>query len=179
MPNAHSLTTEQLQIVESLTSGPRKGVVGPFVPLIRCPRLLNLIEPLGTELRFHGRLDQRVREIVICAIARRTANQFEWNVHASLALEVGVSRASIDAVRDEGIHEDGPLDERVALEFTLQMMLMHVIPDSLFNEAKSIFGDEGIIELTTLVGYFVTICWIMNVAQSKSDDDFRFGSVKR
>jgi len=31
MPEHESLTSEQRSIVESLTNGPRKGVVGPFI----------------------------------------------------------------------------------------------------------------------------------------------------
>jgi 4-carboxymuconolactone decarboxylase len=177
MPDAASLTTEQSHCVAALTNGPRKGVVGPYIPLLQCPRLLNLIEPLGSELRFHGRLDPRVREIVICAVARHTSNQFEWNVHASLAFDAGVSRASISSVLEGRIHVASPQDERIALEFTESLTCSSYVSDSLFGQAKAIFGDEGIIELTTLIGYFVTISWIMNVAQTKSDDVPKFGLV--
>jgi 4-carboxymuconolactone decarboxylase len=44
------------------------------------------------------------------------------------------------------------------------------VPDSLYADAKLQFGDEGIVELTTLIGYFVTVCWIMNVARTPSGD---------
>ncbi len=157
LPTLDSMTAEQLQIVEMLTNGPRKGVVGPFVPLIRCPRLLNLIEPLGAELRFRGQLDQRVKEIAICAVARHTSNQFEWDVHASLAFDSGVSRASLAAVLEERVPTQGPEDERIALEFTQCLMRTNLVSDSLFERTKANFGEAGIIELTTLIGYFVTV----------------------
>jgi 4-carboxymuconolactone decarboxylase len=178
MPEPASLTNEQLHIVETLTNGPRGGVVGPFIPLIQCPRLLSLIEPLGVELRFHGRLEVRVREIVICNVARYTANQFEWTAHVPLAIKAGVSQSSISAVLEARLPTEGPKDERIALEFADHLMRTHLVPDSLYAEAKASFGVEGIIELTTLIGYFVAVCWIMNVALTKSDDDSIFGNVR-
>ncbi|MGD0054639.1 MAG: carboxymuconolactone decarboxylase family protein [Acidimicrobiales bacterium] len=171
LPDVNSMTTEQQRITESLVHGPRKGVVGPFIPLMQSPRLLNLMEPLGAELRFHGLLDKRVRELVICAVARHTSNQFEWTPHIPLAVEAGVSRSTISAVL-EGVTPEGiPEDEYIALEFAQRLMDAHGVPDFLFTEAKSKFGDEGIIELTTLIGYYVTVCWIMNVARTHAQGE--------
>jgi 4-carboxymuconolactone decarboxylase len=178
MPEPGLLTSEQRLTVETLTNGPRGGVVGPFIPLIHCPRLLILLEPLGAELRFRGRLQERVREVVICAVAQHTTNQFEWTAHVPLAIEAGVSRDSISEVLKARIPTQGPDDERIALAFTQHLMCTHDVPDSLYAEAKKIFGDEGIVELTTLIGYFVSVCWIMNVAHTKSDGDSVFGNVR-
>ena len=178
LPDPNSMTDEQRQTAESLIRGPRKGVVGPFIPLMQSPRLLNLIEPLGTELRFHGRLDERIRELVICAVARHTSNQFEWTVHAALAVAAGVSRDTISAVLEGRIPAGIPEDELLALEFAQRLMCTHAIPDSLYAEAQSNFGSEGIVELTTLIGYFVTVCWIMNVARTHSDGNPDLGIVR-
>jgi 4-carboxymuconolactone decarboxylase len=177
MPEPEALSSEQSQLIESLTSGPRGGVVGPFIPLMQCPRLLNLFEPLGTELRFRGRLEDRVREIVICAVAKHTMNQFEWSVHVPLAIKTGVSPMTISALLEGRISTESPEDERVALEFAQHLMSSHDVPDSLFAESKGKFGNEGIVELTALIGYFITVCWIMNVAHTQSDNDSEFGHV--
>ena len=179
MPEHESLTSEQRSIVESLTNGPRKGVVGPFIPLMHAPNLLNLMEPLGAELRFRGRLSQRIRELVICAVARHTSNQFEWNVHASLALDAGVLQSTLAALLEGRVSASCPVDERVALEFTQRLMSTHGVPDSLFDEIRSFLGEDEIVELCTLVGYFVTVCWIMNVARTSSSEDVDVGVVRR
>jgi 4-carboxymuconolactone decarboxylase len=177
MPEPEALSSEQRQLIETLTNGPRGGVVGPFIPLMQCPRLLNLFEPLGTELRFRGRLEDRVREVVICAVAKHAMNQFEWNVHVPLAIKTGVSPMTISALLEGRISTESPEDERVALEFVQHLMSAHDVPDSLFAESKEKFGSEGIVELTALIGYFMTVCWIMNVAHTKSNNDSGFGHV--
>ena len=119
------MTEEQRRTAESLTRGPRKGVFGPYVALIQSPRLLNLVEPLGAELRFHGRLDPRIREIVICAVARHCSNQFEWSAHVPLAIEAGVSPRTVSAVLEGRIPSGAPEDEHLALEFAQRVMLVH------------------------------------------------------
>jgi len=60
MPEHESLTSEQRSIVESLTNGPRKGVGRSLHPIgCTAPNLLNLMEPLGANFDFVGRLSQR------------------------------------------------------------------------------------------------------------------------
>jgi 4-carboxymuconolactone decarboxylase len=177
MPASDSMTTEQREIAERLARGPRKGVVGPFIPLMHVPQLLNLLEPLGAELRFHGQLDPRIRELVICAVARHTSNHFEWTAHVPLALEAGVSRTTVSELLEGRTPVGIPEDEYLALEFAQRLMCAHGVPDSLFAEAKLKFGDKGIIELSTLIGYFVTICWIMNVARTHSHGDSDTGRL--
>ncbi len=177
MPDSSSMSEEQRRSADALIRGPRKGVVGPYIALLHTPRLLNLMEPLGTELRFHGRLDDRIRELVILAVARHTCNQFEWTTHVPLALGAGVSRDTVSAVLEGRAPTGTPEDEMLALDCAKHLMDSHGIPDDIYREANSTFGDEGIIELVTLIGYFVTICWIMNVARTQSPGNPEFGIV--
>jgi 4-carboxymuconolactone decarboxylase len=178
LPDLDSMTVEQRETAESLAQGPRKGVFGPYIPLLQSPRLLHLMEPLGAELRFHSHLHPRVRELVICAVARHTSNQFEWTAHVSLAVEAGVSRETLTAVREGRTPVGAAVDEYLAVEFAQRLMSAHGVSDSLFAEAKGEFGVEGIVELTTLIGYFVTVCWIMNVARTRSDGDSETGILR-
>jgi len=172
------MTEDQRQCADALIRGPRKGVVGPFIPLLQTPRLLNLMEPLGAELRFHGRLEDRIRELVVLAVARHTSNQFEWTVHVPLAVEAGVSRNTISAVLERRVPAGGPEDESLALEFANTLMSNHAVPDSLYDGVHATFGDEGTVELSALIGYFVTVCWIMNVARTHSEEDPELGIVR-
>lgn len=50
----------------------------------------------GEAPRFDGTLPDRLRELAIRVVARETANQFEWQTHAPLAVKAGVSPAAID-----------------------------------------------------------------------------------
>jgi 4-carboxymuconolactone decarboxylase len=116
--------------------------------------------------------------LVICAVARHTSNQFEWTVHVLLAVDAGVSRDALAAVLNGRSPRDLRDDEERALKFVQCLMEQHGVPDSLFADAQATFGDEGVIELTTLIGYFATVCWIMNVAHTPSPANAEIGIIR-
>jgi len=159
------MTPDQRRVAETLVAGPRKGVVGPFVPLLYAPNLLQLVEPLGAELRFRGALDRRVHELVVCLIAAVTTNTFEWDVHSKAALELGVREDQIATLRQGLVPSDLDVDEATALDFAAQLLASNNVEDDVFAAAVRLFGSSGVVELTTVVGYFVMVCWLINVAQ--------------
>src|SRR4051794_37595784 len=78
MPPAGSLDEAGRAAAQALIDGPRRGVYGPFLPLLRSPALLDRVASLGEYLRFHSVLDARIRELATCIAARHVSNQFEW-----------------------------------------------------------------------------------------------------
>jgi 4-carboxymuconolactone decarboxylase len=46
------MTDTQRAAADALIAGPRKGVYGPFLPLLRSPVLLERVASLGEYLRF-------------------------------------------------------------------------------------------------------------------------------
>jgi 4-carboxymuconolactone decarboxylase len=167
LPAMDTMTPAQKAAAQALIEGPRKGVYGPFLPLMRSPVLLDRIGKVGEYLRFESVLDARVRELATCAAARHVGNRFEWHMHAPLAVKAGVDSAAIDALR-QGARPMGGLkdDEAVALDFALELMHTHGSSDITYERAVRAFGEQGVVELTTLVGYFVMVSWLMNVAHT-------------
>src|SRR4051812_10365597 len=76
MPDGAAMNEAQRAASDALIAGPRKGVYGPFLPLLRSPQLLERVAGLGELLRFQSVLDVRIRELVTCAVARHACNQF-------------------------------------------------------------------------------------------------------
>ncbi|MDB5861097.1 MAG: hypothetical protein JWQ76_4786, partial [Ramlibacter sp.] len=85
LPPESAMTAAQRTAAQALIDGPRKGVYGPFLPLLRSPELLDRMAKVGEYLRFDSVLDTRIRELVTCAAARHVSNQFDWVMHAPLA----------------------------------------------------------------------------------------------
>lgn len=166
MPALDSLSPQQRAAAEALIAGPRKGVFGPFISLLRSPELLDRVGKLGEYLRFGAPFEARVRELVTCAVARQVGNQFEWLLHAELAVKAGVSAEAIEALRQG--RRAAPLadDEQCALDFAHELLLGNGVSDATFESAKARFGEQGVVELTALVGYFVMVCWVINVART-------------
>jgi 4-carboxymuconolactone decarboxylase len=166
MPDAASMNDAQRAAAQALIDGPRKGVFGPFLPLLRSPQLLDRVAKMGEYLRFESVLDARVRELTICAVARHTSNQFEWVMHAPLAVKAGVSQAAVDALSAGARPKDLPRDEETALDFARELLTTHGVSDRTYTEALAQFGEQGVVDLSGLVGYFAMVCWVMNVART-------------
>jgi 4-carboxymuconolactone decarboxylase len=166
MPAESQMTPAQSEAAAALIAGPRKGVYGPFLPLLRSPQLLERVAKVGEYLRFDSVLEVRIRELVTCAAARHVTNQFEWLMHAPLALKAGVSEATIAALHAGARPKDLPADEEAALDFTGELLRTHGVSEAAYEDALQRFGEQGVVELTTLVGYFVMVSWLMNVAHT-------------
>jgi 4-carboxymuconolactone decarboxylase len=165
------MTEVQRTVAEELIAGPRKGVKGPFISLLRSPELLDRVAKLGEQLRFHSCLDRRVSEFVTMVVARHLTNQFEWAVHEPLALEAGLAPAAAAAVAEGRRPDDLRDDEALAYDFTLEVLHTHGVSETTYHRTIARFGEQGVVELTTLVGYFVMVSWVLNVACTPAPDD--------
>ena len=45
-------------------------------------------------------------------------------------------------------------------------MRNHGVSDPTWQAGVAAFGEQGVVELTTLVGYFVMVSWLMNAART-------------
>ena len=166
LPTRDAMTDAQRAAADAIVAGPRKAIFGPFIPLLRCPVLMERIGKTGEALRFEGSLPDRVREFAIAAVARETSNQFEWQMHVPLALRAGVSQVVIDDLA-AGRRPKGMIaEEEAALDFVAELMNRHGVSNATYAEAVGCFGEAGTVELTALIGYFVMVCWVMNVART-------------
>jgi 4-carboxymuconolactone decarboxylase len=160
------MSEHQRRLATGLINGPRKGVVGPFIPLLYTPQLLEVIEPLGSELRFRGELDRRVHELVVCLVAATAKNQFEWDVHSQSARDLGVAANQLEALHERFMPSDVHPQETAALEFVQQLLTSSYVDDDVFSRAVEFLGSSGVVELTAVAGYFTMVCWLINVTQS-------------
>ena len=168
LPPMAQMSDTQRAAAQALIDGPRKAVYGPFVPLMRTPALLDRVAALGEALRFGGTLDARVRELVTAAAAAHVGNQFEWVMHQPLALAAGVSAEALEAIRLGRRPAGLAADEQVAIDVATELMQRHSVSGPTWTQACATFGEPGVVELTTLVGYFVMVSWLMNAAHTPS-----------
>ena len=54
--NPREMNEEQKKAAAELAAGPRGGVRGPFIPLLRSPELMSRLQKVGEYLRFQSSL---------------------------------------------------------------------------------------------------------------------------
>src|SRR6202795_2523928 len=94
---AEKWTDAQKKAAEEITSGPRKELVGPFIPLLRSPEYMSRLQRVGEYLRYKTQLGSNISEFIILLIARNWTQQFKWYSHESLALKSGTNAETFRA----------------------------------------------------------------------------------
>jgi 4-carboxymuconolactone decarboxylase len=163
---ADRLDAAQRAVADELIAGPRKGVKGPFIPLLRSPELLSRVGKLGEHLRFHTVLSPRVSEFATLVVARFCTQDFEWCVHVPLALKAGTSEATIAALREGRRPQDMSEDEACVHDFAIELLQRQGVADATYAAALQRFGERGVVELASLVGYFVMVSMVLNMAHT-------------
>ena len=93
-------TEAQKKAAEEITSGPRKDLVGPFIPLLRSPEYMSRLQRVGEYLRYKTNLGSGISEFIILLIARRWTQQFEWYSHEALAAKAGIKAETMKAIAE-------------------------------------------------------------------------------
>ena len=130
IPTRDSMSEAQQRATDAIIAGPRKAIFGPFVPLLRRPALMEAISKTGETLRFQGCLSEQVREFAICVVARQTSKQFEWQMHAPLAIKAGVAQAAIDALHAGRRPRELIAELETTVDFINELMLRHGVSDA-------------------------------------------------
>ena len=160
------LTEAQRKVAQALIAGPRGGVNGPFVPLLRTPELVDSLGSVGAYLRFGSSLQPRISEFLMLVVSREWSQQFEWAVHVPLALKAGVKQEVI-ATLAEGSRPRGMAeDEALAYDLCSELFRAKGLSETTYRSAVEQFGETGLIDVLAVAGYFTMISMIMNVAHT-------------
>lgn len=159
-------TDAQKKAAAEITSGPRKELVGPFIPLLRSPEFMSRLQKVGEYLRFTGALAAGTREFVILLIARRWTQQFEWYSHESLALQAGVKPETIKAISEARRPSDMTADEELLYEFVTELHVRQSVSDPIYEKIVGRFGEQGVIDITGLCGYYTLLGMLMNTTRT-------------
>ena len=161
------MTPAQRNIAEAIMSGPRGRMSGPFNAWLRSPVLADRLQKVGEYVRFNTSLDKRINEMAILMTAQAWGAQYEWYAHAPLALKAGLDAATIKAIGAGEKPANMKDDEAIVWEFTTQLRRDHRVNDAIYSKALEKFGEQGIIDLIAVNGYYDVVSMTLNVAHVK------------
>ncbi len=140
----------------------RGRVSGPFSMLLHSPEVAARTAHLGTYIRFGSTLSPADRELAIITTSREFDCDFEWSAHEPLAREAGVPPETIEIVANRGDGGEISPREGTIVEYGRQLFRDLRVSDETFDEARSLFGDRGVVELTATFGYYAMLACTLN-----------------
>lgn len=159
------MTPEQKAVADAIQSGPRKSLGGPFNTWLRSPALADKMQAVGEHIRFHSSVPRKLNEFAILITARAWNARYEWYAHYPLALQAGLEPA-VAADLAQG-RRPGAMshDEAVVYDFCTELRRDKRVSDATFAAARSLLGEQGVVDLIAVNGYYDLVSMTLNVAE--------------
>jgi 4-carboxymuconolactone decarboxylase len=165
------MTPAQRKVADAILAGPRKGLGGPFNTWLRSPELADKLQQVGEHLRFHSSVPPRLNEFAILLTARAWDADYEWSAHYPLAIKAGLN-AAIAADVASGRRPAGmAADETAVYDFVTELRATHRVSDPTYAKAQELLGDQGVVDLVALSGYYDLVSMTLNTAQVAAPKD--------
>jgi len=170
-----SLSDEQREVYDAIVGGPRAqaapvvplvdadgGLEGPFNAFLLQPRLGSALQAVGAAIRYETRLSARAREVATLVVASRRDCAFERYAHEVLGRRAGLTDDDLVALR-EGRYSDLPEGDALLATLAHELVDHGDLDDERYDDAVELLGPAGVFELTTLVGYYLTLALQLRV----------------
>ena len=165
------MTVEQKALAQAITSGPRGGLRGPFNAWLRSPAMGDRMQQLGEQVRYRSSLPRKLNEFAILITARAWDAKYEWYAHYPLALQAGLAPA-VAAELAQGRRPRGMSpDEAAVYDFCIELRRDKRVGDATYAAVQGLFGDQGVIDLIAVNGYYDMVSMTLNVAQVATPPD--------
>ena len=168
--SSDTMTPEQVGLYREILSGPRGqgpravllangagGLAGPFNAMLYAPEVGHALQELGAAIRFRTSLTPRIREMAILVVAQAWDSGYERSSHELIGRDAGLTEPEIEALRagtDPGFAEE---QERVAYSVVRSLVDSADLDDEPYETAVGVLGEQALVELSTLVGYYATL----------------------
>lgn len=174
IPDAQ-MTPEQKHVVADIVAGPRKHLVGPFIPLLRSPDFMSRLQKTGEYLRFSSAFEPRLSEMAILITARLWSQNFEWYAHSTIAEKAGLRSSIIEAIAQGRRPAEMAMDEASVWDFLDELSRTKAVSEPTYQRARGLFGERGIVDLVGIHGYYSLLAMILNVSLAPIPDGAKPG----
>jgi len=128
--------------------------------------LASRMRPLGAGILGHPRLEPRERELLILRTCARAGAEYEWGVHAiAFGGPLGVTERQL-AATVHGAADDAAWSAHDAQLIAAADALYDgdAIPDELWAALARRLGDDQLLELVVVAGWYRLLACVINVA---------------
>lgn len=172
------MTPEQRRYADAVMAGPTSStgsaavvpgaatIGSPFNVYLRSPILADQLRGVAEYLRFKTSLPLKLNELAILVTARKWTAQYEWFAHHRLALKAGLDPAIAEDIAQGRRPAKMPAEEEAVYNFVHELHSTNQVSDANFKAVKDRFGEQGVVDLIAVTGYYVMVSMILNTDRS-------------
>jgi 4-carboxymuconolactone decarboxylase len=168
--SSDEMTAEQVDLYRDILAGPRGqgpravqlssgagGLAGPFNAMLYAPSVGHALQELGAAIRFGTKLTPRIRELAILVVAQAWDSGYEQVSHELIGRDAGLTDTELDALRAGENPKFADAQESAAYSAVRALTGPRDLDDEEYAATIAVLGEEGLVELSTLVGYYATL----------------------
>jgi 4-carboxymuconolactone decarboxylase len=159
------LDDRQRALGEEILKVSSVGLSGPYNPMLRSPVMGERLFRLMDYLRFKTSLPRRLNELAILIQARLWTSQVEWYAHHPIATKAGLSESLTADLKEGKRPATMQADEAAVYDFCMELSTTHAVSDATFERARSILGEQQVVDLIAVSGTYVTVAMLLNAAE--------------
>jgi len=155
------LSPEQKSIYDEIMRV-RGRVRGPFAVWLRNAELAEGALKLQDMFASRVKIERRLIQLMILVAARFASAQYAWHIHEPHALQHGISREIVEAIRERRTPDFMRDDERLVYDITLELNTTQRLSDGTFRRGLEQFGEQQMVELVSGVGFYAMVAMTLN-----------------
>jgi len=135
--------------------------------LVNSPDTARSFMALGMHIRFHMKLDARLRELAILQVGYLTRSPYEYAHHIELGKQFGVTDADIAALAEESRGETSTLPalDRAVLRAARELTSGTAVSDATFAALRAGLDHERVVDLIVTIGFYCGVVRVLGALE--------------
>ena len=158
----NGLTAEQRAARDEAVAGVRGKVPAPMIAWLRNAELARRGQKLGELLRYHTTLEPQLSELAILVCARHWTSHHEWTAHKAIALKAGLEPETVAEIAARRTPNFADVRLRTVHDVSATLLATSRLPADLYARAKSVLGEQALVELVAILGYYSMVALTLN-----------------
>jgi 4-carboxymuconolactone decarboxylase len=160
------LDARQQRVAAEILKVSSGGLGGPYNFLLRSPEMADRVLKLAEYLRFDTSVPKRLNEFAILIQGRLWTAQYEWWAHYPLALKAGLAPSIAEDLKEGRRPGAMQPDEEAVYDFCIELSQEGAVSDATFRRTKDILGEQAVVDLVALSGFYAMVSMILNAAEA-------------
>lgn len=140
-----------------------KRLIGPYNAFLRRPEIAEKFQEFAKAESRHTSLSPQLREVVTLAVGAAWRSDYEVYAHRIVAQATGISTGDVDALAEGCSPEQLGREAELVFAIVHQLTVEHHIEQTLYDEALSTFGEQGLFDIAALMGVYLTVSGVLNL----------------
>jgi len=156
------MSEAQRRVAAEAASGKRGHVPAPLRAWLHSPEFGARAQRLGEFVRYDTVLGPTLSELAILVTARFWTSHYEWFAHKREAQKAGLDTEIIDAIAARRTPVFTESKAQAVYDYVRALHETHLVPDAIHAEALRALGEQGLVELVGVAGYYTLVAMTLN-----------------